>query len=245
MVVKSASGIEKAIATDLEIIYELVGLVEKRTSWGRLYQLVDIVDEFARALRLEMDLAQEGRNTDVFRKNFAHNPHVLIPRVYWQYTTRRVLVLQYVGGVKVSQFEDLVRAGFDMKRVASNIVEALFNQVYDHGFFHADPHPGNIAVAEGERIIFYDFGQVGTVDEVLKERCMNLVMAMAKYDAAGVTRTLLQIGIATQRINREEFRRDVSRCSKNTTVCRFPRSRWGGSGRTGSGFVQVPGEDSS
>jgi ubiquinone biosynthesis protein len=204
-------GIDKAIATDLEIIYELVGLIEKRTSWGRLYQLVDIVDEFARALRQEMDFAQEGRNTDIFRSNFARHPHVLIPRVYWQYTTRRVLVLQYVGGVKVSQFEDLVRAGFDMKRVASNIVEALFNQVYDHGFFHADPHPGNIAVAEGERIIFYDFGQVGTVDEVLKERCMNLVMAMAKYHAAGVTRTLLQIGIATQRINREEFRRDVSR----------------------------------
>lgn len=204
-------GIERVIETDLEILYELVSLVERRTSWAKLYQLAGIVDEFAGALRREMDFAQEGRNADKFRENFRQSEHVLIPKVYWDYTTRRVLVLEYIGGVKVSEFEHLARAGFDLKRVANHIVEALFNQAYDHGFFHADPHPGNIAVAPGEKIIFYDFGQVGTVDDVLKERCMDLVMSMVRYDVTEVTRALLQLGITTQHVNREELRRDVSR----------------------------------
>ncbi len=204
-------GISRIIENDLEILYELVGVLEKRTSWGRLYQLSDILDEFASALRREMDFAQEGRNADKFRENFRDNNNVLIPKVYWEYTSRRVLVLEYIGGVKVSEFEQLVRAGFDLKRVANHIVEALFQQIYDHGFFHADPHPGNIAIAPGEKVVFYDFGQVGTVDEVLIERCMDLVMAMVRYDVNGVTRALLQIGIATRHVNREELRRDVSR----------------------------------
>ncbi|NLU50860.1 MAG: AarF/ABC1/UbiB kinase family protein [Syntrophomonadaceae bacterium] len=204
-------GIEKVVETDLEILYELVGLVQRRTSWGRLYHLTGIVDEFAEALRKEMDFAQEGRNADKFRKNFQGDPNVVIPRVYWEYTTRRVLVLEYISGVKVSDFSELVKAGFDLKRVAGHIVQALFNQVYDHGFFHADPHPGNIAIASGEKVVFYDFGQVGTVDEVLKEGCMDLVMAMVRYDVNGVTRAVLQIGIATQHVNREELRRDISR----------------------------------
>lgn len=204
-------GISRIIENDLEILYELVGVLEKRTSWGRLYQLSDILDEFANALRREMDFAQEGRNADKFRENFRGNGNVLIPKVYWEYTSRRVLVLEYIGGVKVSEFEQLVRAGFDLKQVANHIVEALFQQIYEHGFFHADPHPGNIAIAPGEKVVFYDFGQVGTVDEVLIERCMDLVMAMVRYDVNGVTRALLQIGIATRHVNREELRRDVSR----------------------------------
>lgn len=204
-------GIGKIIENDLEILYELVGMLEKHTKWGRLYQLTDILDEFANALRKEIDFAQEGRNADKFRENFRQNANVLIPKVYWEYTSRRVLVLEYIGGVKVSEFEQLIRAGFDLKRVANHIVEALFQQIYEHGFFHADPHPGNIAIAPGEKVIFYDFGQVGTVDEVLIERCMDLVMAMVRYDVNGVTRALLQVGIATRHVNREELRRDVSR----------------------------------
>jgi len=220
-------GIGKIIENDLEILYELVGMLEKHTKWGRLYQLTDILDEFANALRKEMDFAQEGRNADKFRENFRQNRNVLIPKVYWEYTSRRVLVLEYIGGVKVSEFERLIRAGFDLKRVANHIVEALFQQIYEHGFFHADPHPGNIAIAPGEKVIFYDFGQVGTVDEVLIERCMDLVMAMVRYDVNGVTRALLQVGIATRHVNREELRRDVSRLQQKYYGMPFSQIRVG------------------
>ncbi|NSW83383.1 MAG: AarF/ABC1/UbiB kinase family protein [Syntrophothermus sp.] len=220
-------GIGKIIENDLEILYELIGMLEKHTKWGRLYQLTDILDEFANALRKEMDFAQEGRNADKFRENFRQNRNVLIPKVYWEYTSRRVLVLEYIGGVKVSEFERLIRAGFDLKRVANHIVEALFQQIYEHGFFHADPHPGNIAIAPGEKVIFYDFGQVGTVDEVLIERCMDLVMAMVRYDVNGVTRALLQVGIATRHVNREELRRDVSRLQQKYYGMPFSQIRVG------------------
>ncbi|MDH7498689.1 MAG: AarF/UbiB family protein, partial [Syntrophomonadaceae bacterium] len=157
-------GIQQVVETDLEILYELAQLAERRTGWGKLYRITDIVREFAQALRKEMDFAQEGRNADKFRRNFAGSETVLIPRVFWHVTTPRVLVLEYVGGVKVSDVEALKAAGYDLTRVAAHVVEALFHQIYTHGFFHADPHPGNLAVTEGEKIIFYDFGQVGTID---------------------------------------------------------------------------------
>lgn len=204
-------GIERQVEMDLEIMTELAGLLEKRTKWGRFYRVTELVEEIGQALRNELDFSKEARNADIFYKNFAQNPLVRIPKVYWQYSTRRVLTLEYIDGIKVSDLMGLRKADYNTERIAKHLVDALFKQVYEDGFFHADPHPGNIAIAEGEVVIFYDFGQVGVVDNVLREKCVNLLISMMRYDSYAVTRTLLEIGIGSQRVNREEFRRDVSR----------------------------------
>jgi len=203
-------GINKVVETDLDILLELAILLEKRTSWGKLYKATEIVEELAEALRNELDFHKEARNADIFYSNFKNDNTVIIPRVIWQYSSQKILTLEYINGVKISDFVNLKKAGFDTAKIANHLVEALFKQVYEHGFIHADPHPGNIAITTGEKIIFYDFGQVGIIDEVTKERATNLLISMMRYETNGVTRALLEISIGSQYVNKEDFRRDVS-----------------------------------
>lgn len=204
-------GIEKIIETDLLILSDMGRLLEKRTSWGKLYKLSEIVDELSAAVRQELNFEQEARNADLFFTNYQHDRHVLIPRVYWNYSSRQVLTMEYLGGIKISDFAELKKANFRTADIAENLLAALFTQIYERGFFHADPHPGNIAVGANGQIIFYDFGQVGMLDEILKEHCIDLLLSMIKHDVDGVTRALLSIGISSQYVNREELRQDVAR----------------------------------
>jgi len=204
-------GIDKTIETDLEILADLSALLEKRTAWGRLYHITEIVDELAQAIRNELDFMQEGRNADIFRKNFQNERSVQIPRIYWSYSSRKVLTMEYLEGIKVSDFAALQQANVDGKDIAKKLVHALFKQIFEHGFFHADPHPGNLAISAEGKIIFYDFGQVGMVDDVLKEQCVDLLISMMRYDVYGVTQALLSIAIGSQGVNRDELSRDVAR----------------------------------
>ncbi len=207
-------GIGKIIDTDLMILADMGRLLERRTSWGKLYQLSKIVDELGTALRNELNFEQEARNADLFRTNYKNDRNVLIPRVYWEYSSQRVLTLEYLEGIKISDFAGLKRAHYSTAQIAKNLLKALFKQIYEEGFFHADPHPGNIAISSKQQVIFYDFGQVGVIDEVLREHCIDLLLSMVNYDVNGVTRALLAIGISTQHVNREELRRDVARLSQ-------------------------------
>jgi len=204
-------GIEKTVEEDLEILRAISLMLEKRTSWGRLYKVSDIVDELGDALRNEMDFRKEAQNMDIFYENFKNDQTVLIPQVIWDYSSTKVLCMEQIRGIKISDFISLKKMNYNTEKIASNLIGALFRQVYEHGFFHADPHPGNIAIYEGEKIVLYDFGQVGRIDEVTKEKGMSLVISMMRYDTNGVTRALLSLGLGSQHVNKEELRRDVSR----------------------------------
>ncbi|HWP97918.1 MAG TPA: AarF/ABC1/UbiB kinase family protein [Syntrophomonadaceae bacterium] len=204
-------GIERVVDIDLRIIMELSRLLEKRTTWGRLYRIRDVAAELGEALRGELDFRQEGRNADIFYRNFQDNTHVIIPRVKWEFSSSRILALECIHGEKLQEIIKQRREGFNRERISRRLVDALFHQVFEQGFFHADPHPGNIAIAPGEKIIFYDFGQVGRMDEHIKSQSMNLIISMMRSDTEGVTRALMQIAIGSQHVNREEFRRDVAR----------------------------------
>lgn len=204
-------GIQNLIETDLEIISELSKLLEKRNSWARLYKISEIVDELGEALINELDFTKEARNADIFYNNHKNDEKVVVPQVYWDFSSKRVLTLEYIEGVKISDFVSLKKQEYSTAKIATNLVEALFKQIYEYGFFHADPHPGNIAITSGEKIIFYDFGQVGVVDDVTRDQYMNLLISMMRYDTNGVTRALLDMGIGSQHVNQQEFRRDVSR----------------------------------
>lgn len=203
--------IDRIIATDLAILKDISDLLERRTAWGRLYRVTEIVDEFSNAIQAELDFQMEGRNADQFYKNFSRDRNIRIPKVFWEFTSQRVLVLEYLPGIKISDFSALKHTHQSTQKLASQLVDCLFKQIYEHGFFHADPHPGNIAVSEKNEIIFYDFGQVGTIDDRLKELCMDLVLGMMRYDVNGVSRSLLEIAISDHYVNREQVRRDVSR----------------------------------
>lgn len=204
-------GIEKMVHTDLEILSELAGLIEKRTYWGKLYKVTEIVDELADAIINELDFEQEARNADNFYKNYLGAKNVVIPKVYWEFTRKKVLTLEYVEGVKISDFSGLKMAGYSSENICKHLIDALFKQIYEHGFFHADPHPGNIAVGPGETIIFYDFGQVGVIDDFLKQNCVELLLGMMRYDVDKVTRALLNLGTGSESINRTDLKHEIAR----------------------------------
>ncbi|NLM87858.1 MAG: AarF/ABC1/UbiB kinase family protein [Syntrophomonadaceae bacterium] len=203
-------NIEEQVKTDLEIMMELAKLLEKRTRWGRLYKVSEIVAELSKAIINELDFHKEARNADDFFRLYREDPTVRIPRIHWQYSTKRVLVMEYVGGIKISDLEELKKANYDPKLIASRLIDALFRQVYENRLFHADPHPGNIAVAEGEVIVFYDFGQVGVVEYQAREKYVELLIGMMRYDTDAVTKAILDIGITEKPINRDDLRSDVN-----------------------------------
>jgi len=204
-------GIHRIINTDLEILTDLSRLLEKRTGWGRFYHISEIVDELGQAIRNELDFVNEGHNAEIFADNFRNEKNVKIPRVYWEFTSERILTLEYVAGIKISDFAGLRQARMNSKIIAERLLNALFLQIFVYGVFHADPHPGNIAVSPEQKIIFYDFGQVGMVDHILKNKCVDLLICMMRYDVSGVTNALLSIAIGSQSVNRQDLNRDVAR----------------------------------
>lgn len=204
-------GIRKIIEQDLQILFDLSIIVEKRTNLGKVHQLSKIVEELANAIRKELDFELEGKNADTFRVNFRNNKDVLIPKIHWEYSNKKILVMEYIWGIKVNQRDELISAGINIKNIANSLIDILFQQIYEHGFFHADPHPGNVAVSSDQKIVFYDFGQIGKIDDILKEKSMNLIMGMARHDVNGVARSLLELGIQNEYIKREQLRKDVAK----------------------------------
>ena len=204
-------GIQRTIEMDLEILFDLARLLESRTVWGKHYGLVDIVEEFAQSLRAELDFTSEGRNADRFYNLFTGDSTVIIPKVYWEYSTRQLLVMEYIEGIKMSATEQLQEAGCNLQLVGRNFVNAILKQIYIFGFFHSDPHPGNLAVLPVEQVVFMDFGQVGRIDELTRAKALNLVLAMVRYDVDAVMRGLLDIGVVRRKVNRSALRRDLNR----------------------------------
>ena len=140
------------IETDISILSDLAKLIEKRIPESELYNPVGIVDEFTRTIRQELDFVREARSMDKFKRNFAEDDTIYVPKVYWELTTSHVLTMEYIDGIKLKDLEKLEKAGLDKRIIAINGARAILQQVFEHGFFHADPHPGNIFVLENNVI---------------------------------------------------------------------------------------------
>ncbi|WP_422444198.1 ABC1 kinase family protein [Thermoanaerobacterium sp. DL9XJH110] len=203
--------IEKIVEKDLEILLDLAGFLEHRTEWARTYGIVDMVEEFADTLRREMDFAREGRNAERLRKYFAGSREIYIPEVFWEWTTSKVLTMEYLEGVKISEVNAALEYDFDRKNIAETLVRSYFKQILQFGFFHADPHPGNILVLKDGRIGFLDFGMVGVLSDEMKALGTRLVFAVIRKDVDAVADALLEMGIAQKKVNVDELKKDISR----------------------------------
>lgn len=204
-------GVERAIETDLEILSDVARLLQDRTPLGEIYDLPGIVEEFAATLRAELDFHREGRNADRFRANFADEPYLYIPKVYWEYTTRRVLVLERIHGIRIDQVEALDDAGYDRERVALHATRMVVKEVLEDGFFHADPHPGNFVVMPGEVIGAMDFGMVGYLSRRDRADLIRLYIYMVQLDEEGVVDQLVRMGMVGGQVDRVALQRDVGR----------------------------------
>jgi ubiquinone biosynthesis protein len=204
-------NIQTLIETDIEILFDLARLIQERTPVGDIYDLVEIAEEFAITLRAELDFRREGRNADRFRANFADEPYLHIPRVYWDYTTKRVLVLERIDGIKIDDIEALDAAGYNRNHIALNAARMIIKEVLEDGFFHADPHPGNFAVMPGEVIGAMDFGMVGHLSHRSRTDLIRLYVVAVRLDEEGIVDQLVHMDVVSGIVNRRELQRDVAR----------------------------------
>jgi ubiquinone biosynthesis protein len=204
-------GIDKVIETDLEILLDLAALAEKRTEWGEYYGVLSLAQEFADTLRGERNYEQEGHNIDRYREMFASEAHVRIPVVYWGTTTRRVLTMERMQGIKITDLDALDAAGLDRKKVASHNIDILLRAVLQEGFFHADPHAGNFMVLPNEVIAMMDFGIMGHLDRVQRLGLMEFFVALFSGDTERTVDAMSNLGIATRATDRRHLIRDLDR----------------------------------
>ncbi len=187
-------GLKKLFEIDLKILKGIARYFQNHPEWGRGRDWLGIYEECCRILWEEIDYLNEGRNADTFRRNFRGCDWVKVPRVYWRYTSPRVLTLEYVPGIKISQYEALEAAGLDRKQIARQGAQAYLHQLLNDGFFHADPHPGNIAVSPEGALIFYDFGMMGRIQSHVREGLMETLFGIASRDGDRVVKSLINLG---------------------------------------------------
>ncbi len=187
-------GLRQLFEIDLQILRGIARYFQGHPEWGKGRDWMGIYEECCRILWEEIDYLNEGRNADLFRRNFREHTWVNVPRVFWRYATPRVLTLEYMPGIKISHYEALEAAGLDRKHVAKMGAEAYLHQLLDDGFFHADPHPGNIAVSAEGGLIFYDFGMMGQVQPLTREKLMDTFFGIAQKDGERVVKSLIALG---------------------------------------------------
>ena len=203
-------GIRKIIEVDLEIMFHLATLMEKHIEEMDLYRPVKIVEEFARTIEREIDYNIEASNMERFAGEFLDDSTVYIPKVFRDTTTSRVLTMEFVDGIKVSEIDKLDKAGLDRKIIISRGADLYLRQVFDHGFFHADPHPGNIYVLPNNVICLFDYGMVGSVDLQTREDFVDLIDHVVHKDPAGATQALLKLTIYDEDPDIRMLEREVS-----------------------------------
>ncbi len=201
--------VERVVNSDLDLLLSQARFLESRSQMARQFNLIELAEEFAYALRNELDYTIEGRNAERFRRHFAGDPRLLVPKVYWPLTTRRVLVSQEVVGIKINDVARLRAEKYDLSAIARMGAELYMQQIFTDGFFHADPHPANIFIS-GEQVALIDFGTVGFLGEQLKDQLVDLMVALVRNDVEGVVLSLIRFGDST-RVNETELRRDVQR----------------------------------
>lgn len=203
-------GLEQLVENDLEIMRGLAELSERRSAEAARVGPVAMIEDYGRMLVRELDYIREARNTERVRHNFAEDPRVVIPQVFWDYTTRRVLTEEYVEGVKLSNIEEISRRGWDRRQLSQLGTQAFLSQVFLHGFFQADPHPGNILVVDEEHIAFIDFGEVGALTEHRLAHLGELLLSINNRDTDKVIATLEGMGIIHKSVaDREGLEEDL------------------------------------
>lgn len=200
--------IEKIIETDTAILAYLAKLFAKYVAESRLYDPAAIVDEFTAVIHRELDFSLEASYTQKFRDNFADDPHVIIPKVYWELSGQRVLTLERIDGVKADRVERLRKQGISAERAAHLIADAFFKQVFEHGLFHGDLHSGNIFVIGQGRIAFVDFGIVGRINSEMKQNLADIFICFMTSDFERLTKVYLRMGILPEGVDRGSFERE-------------------------------------
>lgn len=188
-------GLEQLFAMDFQIVGRLVRWIDRIVPTARHYDILAIHEEFSEILNREIDYVQEAMNADRFRHNFADHDLIVVPKIYPKYTTKRVLTMEYVPGIKVNDRQGLLAIGIDPREINHLGICSYLKQLLQDGFFQADPHPGNMAVSHDGKLIFYDFGMMAEVQPINRNQMVQTFFAVLKKDTDQVVQTLVDMGL--------------------------------------------------
>jgi ubiquinone biosynthesis protein len=203
-------GVLELIETDIDALMGLALLAERHLPGSDIYDPVGLVKEFARTIRREMDFSREGHTIEKFRTDFTGDTTLYFPKVHWEVTAKGVLTLEYINGIKVSDFERLEQAGLDRRLIGRRGADAFIKMVLENGFFHGDPHPGNVFILPGNVICLLDYGMVGRLDAELQEYLIDILLAIVRRNVDEVISLLLYSGEITDTLNIKSLKRDLS-----------------------------------
>lgn len=201
-------GIRDQIETDINILTTVARLLDRYMPESRFFNPLGIVEEFSRTVHKEMDFVNEAKNCERFRTNFAENPDIHIPEVHWAFVTEKVLVMERIEGVRIDDIKGIEALSLDRKRLARIGVNAYFKMILEDGFFHADPHPGNIFVMPDGRLGFVDFGIVGRVTPEMMETMANTFIALIEKDFDRLIENYIELGIVPLDIDLDRFKKE-------------------------------------
>lgn len=185
-----------------QLFYKDLGYMRRLARWGLLIRpqgqwdsWLALSDEFGKTLFQEINYIQEGRNADRIRHVLRNHESMIVPRVFWKFTGRRVLTLEYLPGTKIDKVGELEQKGLNLSKIGNELVNSYLEQVLMHGFFHADPHAGNLSVNDEGKVIIYDFGMMGEISEAQREAITGCIAAVIKRDTADLIKNLTALGI--------------------------------------------------
>jgi len=196
-------GIESLVEADLRVIKWSLPIVKRFIGQGRAFSLENLADEFSKTIRQEMDYNREKRILEEIGGNFRDSPEIRIPRAVEDRSGPRVLTMEYLPGTKINDVEALDRKGIDRTELATTLQRVYLQMIVDDGVFHADPHPGNLAVTDDGKIIFYDFGMSGTVDPFIQDKIIDFYLAVANQDIDAILDTLIEMGTLSPEADRQ------------------------------------------
>ncbi|CAG2150799.1 MULTISPECIES: ABC1 kinase family protein [Ralstonia] len=201
-------GIEPIIHADVRIMRFLARQLERYVPESRRFGPGDLVEEFARLINEELDYQVEARNGDLLRENLQDDKHVFVPRIFWEQTSRRVLTMERSFGKKLTHIPSSEQES--RRRVAQALMASFLKQVFEDGFFHGDPHPGNVFLLEDGRLCFHDFGIMGRLSAYDQEALAQLILAVSSGEVSWMVDAYFEMGVATEGVDREAFTRDAS-----------------------------------
>jgi ubiquinone biosynthesis protein len=202
-------GIEDIIETDLAILESLASRLERAGPESRIYNPAGMVQDFAAQIRKELDFVKDGRNADRFRKNFEGIEGVIFPRIYWQCSSRRMLTMEFIEGVKVTSVDEIRSMGINPATIAAVGFDSYLKQIFEDGFFHGDPHPGNLMVTANGDLAFLDFGIVGILRPEKRFIFVRLLHGIIHNDVDILLSAFEKLGVVIKEEDREAIRDDL------------------------------------
>lgn len=202
-------GIEATVTLDLATLKILIAFARRFTKVGKFVDLKDVYKEFEEVITDELDYLKEAKNIEVFQESFCDFPGVTTPKVYWELTTSKVLIMEFIDGVKINEVDKLEGASINKKKLASILYLSYLKQLMEDGFFHADPHPGNLLVKKDGTLCYIDFGMVGNISNDMKENMVKLAMSIYLKDAGGIVEAFHDLGFLRKKADKSALTKNV------------------------------------